>query len=238
MPQKGSRLQARDLRSGVDFTIDKNKKNLRKSRPVGVHGFETRPLHSFFPDYKGDLVIRPTDGILAKARSALVVCLGNTCRSPAAEGFLRKFTRHLGFRIESAGLNNYFSSAQPQSIKFVKELEAEDISNHKARRVTSQMVETFDLIIVMERYMKDTLIEEFPQLVDLPCKIFTLKESCAGLELSRDVDIEDPYMHSDQKYREIITEIRDCTRQFAGHWETAARGYASFHPSSRPYENL
>ncbi len=171
------------------------------------------------------IMVDPIGSILSRARSALVMCLGNTCRSPAAEGFLRKFTRQLGVRIESAGLNSYFTRAQPQSIKFVQELEGVDISSHEARRVTRQMVEAFDLIIVMERYMKDTLLEEFPILASLPGKVFTLKELCTGPEASGDVDIEDPYMHPDSMYREIIAEIRDCTRQFAGRWVAAARGH-------------
>jgi len=161
---------------------------------------------------------------LKKIKSMIFVCLGNTCRSPAAEGFTRKFARDAfppsqfeQLRIESAGLNHVFTGAQPQSIKFVKQLEGEDISHHVSRMITADMAEKTDLIVVMEAYMKDVIVANLPAVKNLQSKLFTLKELCPELHPAG-TDIEDPYMMPDENYLAIIEEIRKYTRGFVSRW--------------------
>ncbi|NMC05981.1 MAG: hypothetical protein GYA24_12265 [Candidatus Lokiarchaeota archaeon] len=170
---------------------------------------------------------------LKTIKSMLFVCLGNTCRSPAAEGFARKFARDLfptgTFKqlcIESAGLNHAFTGAQPQSIKYVKQLAGEDISGHKSRTITAPMAEQFDLIVVMETYMRDIIESQFPGIPALKSKLFTLKELCADELHPASMDIEDPYMMPDALYLENMAEIRDFTRCLVSRW-AAARKQAS-----------
>ena len=43
----------------------------------------------------------------------LMVCLGNICRSPLAEGIMRKLTKDQDFLIDSAGTANYHIGAAP-----------------------------------------------------------------------------------------------------------------------------
>jgi protein-tyrosine-phosphatase len=163
-------------------------------------------------------------------QSMLFVCLGNTCRSPAAEGLARKFARDAfppdafkRLRIESAGLNHAFTGAQPQSIRFVKQLSGEDISSHKSRTITESMAEQFDLIVVMETYMRDLIASQFPGISTLKAKMFTLKELCADELHPQSPDVEDPYMMPDAFYLENITEIRDFTRCLVSRWAAARK---------------
>jgi protein-tyrosine-phosphatase len=169
---------------------------------------------------------------LKNVKSMLFVCLGNTCRSPAAEGLARKFARDAfppalfeRLRIESAGLNHAFTGAQPQSIRFVKQLAGEDISGHRSRTITASMAKEFDLIVVMETYMRDSIASHFPDIPAIRSKVFTLKELCADELHPSSLDIEDPYMMPDAFYLEIITEIRDFARCLVSRW-TAARKLA------------
>ncbi len=167
---------------------------------------------------------------LKSVRSVVFVCLGNTCRSPAAEGLARKFARDAfppeafkGLRIESAGLNHAFTGAQPQSIRFVKQLAGEDISGHRSRTITDSMAEQIDLIVVMESYMRDAIASQFPGIPTIRSKTFTLKELCADEFHPSSPDIEDPYMMPDALYLEIITEIRDFARCLVSRWAAARR---------------
>ncbi len=167
---------------------------------------------------------------LKSVQSILFVCLGNTCRSPAAEGLAHKFARDAfppssfeRLRIESAGLNHAFTGAQPQSIRFVKQLTGEDISGHRSRTITASMAKEFDLIVVMETYMRDSLASQFPEIVAIKSKIFTLKELCADEFHPSNLDINDPYMLPDPFYLAIITEIRDYVQCIVSRWAVACR---------------
>ena len=167
---------------------------------------------------------------LKRVKSVLFVCLGNTCRSPAAEGLARKFARDsfppeafTRLRIESAGLNHAFTGAQPQSIRFVKQLVGEDIAGHKSRTITASMAEQFDLIVVMEAYMRDSIATQFSGVPNIRSKIFTLKELCADVLHPSSLDIEDPYMMPDAFYLENITEIQDFTRCLVSRWAAARK---------------
>lgn len=161
---------------------------------------------------------------LKNVKNVLVMCLGNTCRSPAAEGFIRRLAKERlpaamreNIDVWSAGLNSYFRTAQPSSVKFVLELAGEDISGHAAHEVSEEDVRRADVVIVMERYMKDRLLSRFSRVPELASKIITLKEG-AGFESG---DIEDPYMEGDIVYKAIISEILDDCTAFVENWVKA-----------------
>ena len=65
----------------------------------------------------------------------LMVCLGNICRSPLAQGILENKSTNLNIEIDSAGTASYHirRSPDPKSILVAKE-KGIDISNYKARK--------------------------------------------------------------------------------------------------------
>jgi protein-tyrosine phosphatase len=83
----------------------------------------------------------------------LMVCLGNICRSPLAEGILRHKCKqqNLDWEIDSAGTGKWHIGSQPdnRSIAIAKKYGI-DISNQKARSVNSNDYEYFDLIYAMD----------------------------------------------------------------------------------------
>jgi protein-tyrosine phosphatase len=82
--------------------------------------------------------------------SVLTVCVGNVCRSPVAEAALRKYCPNL--KVASAGLAA--PEGKPASSQMI-ELAAKDgldLTNHKARNLSSSLPERFDLILVMEEF--------------------------------------------------------------------------------------
>lgn len=85
---------------------------------------------------------------LQTPRKILVLCLGNICRSPMAEGFLK---RELPDRfVMSAGIAAMIGHpADPLSVRLMQE-HGIDISSHRAQNLTNWMVESADLILTME----------------------------------------------------------------------------------------
>ena len=85
----------------------------------------------------------------------LFVCMGNICRSPSAEGVMRHHLRKHGLadavQIDSAGTHNYHPDSPPDKrSQHHAMLRGYDISDLRARQITSQDFETFDLILTMD----------------------------------------------------------------------------------------
>lgn len=84
----------------------------------------------------------------------LFVCLGNICRSPLADGLLRRKVKEQGLAIEvdSAGTANYHVGEAPDSrmIATAKKF-GTDISFLRGRQFIKQDFHEFDLIYVMDQ---------------------------------------------------------------------------------------
>jgi protein-tyrosine phosphatase len=84
----------------------------------------------------------------------LVVCLGNICRSPMAEGILRKKIedRKLPFTIDSAGTADYHvgECPDPRAIQAAKSFGV-DISKLRGRQFNRKDFDEFDVIYAMDR---------------------------------------------------------------------------------------
>ncbi|MGB0254802.1 MAG: low molecular weight protein-tyrosine-phosphatase [Flavobacteriaceae bacterium] len=85
------------------------------------------------------------------ASKVLMVCLGNICRSPLAEGIFRHLADPKNFVVDSAGTANYHEGASPDSRSIaVAAKNGIDISNQKARQLTAGDLDDFDYILVMD----------------------------------------------------------------------------------------
>ncbi len=115
--------------------------------------------------------------------SILVVCTGNICRSPIAEGLLRaELARRFGDgtpHVTSAGTAGWEGSpATPEGVEAAAELGV-DISGHRARKVRGEMTREADLIVCMAGEHRDRLTIQLPELAG---RTFTLKELVRLLE--------------------------------------------------------
>jgi len=81
----------------------------------------------------------------------LMVCLGNICRSPLAEGILKSKTFLQNIEVDSAGTGNYHVGSLPdkRSIAIAKEYNL-DITNQRARQFTVEDFDEFDVIYAMD----------------------------------------------------------------------------------------
>ena len=82
----------------------------------------------------------------------LMVCLGNICRSPLAEGILQEKIKKAGlnWEVDSAGTNGYHVGEQPHHLsQKVAKLRGIDISCQRCRRFVKEDFERFDKIYAM-----------------------------------------------------------------------------------------
>src|SRR5688500_7666389 len=82
----------------------------------------------------------------------LFVCTGNTCRSPLAEALARSIAQRRGLtdvKISSAGINAWENSPASDGSVLVGMERQVDLTNHRARVLTPEIVSEADLIFVM-----------------------------------------------------------------------------------------
>ncbi len=92
----------------------------------------------------------------------LLVCMGNICRSPTAEGVLRCFIKNnnLGDKVEvdSAGTHGYHVGEAPDSrTQRAAAVRGYNLSQLRARKVARQDFDYFDLILAMDQSNLDNL---------------------------------------------------------------------------------
>ncbi len=140
----------------------------------------------------------------------LIVCTANICRSPVVEALLRdRLNRQEleDWTVESAGTWAMFErGASQNSIDVLQDWEGIDISQHRARMVTREMIEESDLIICMELGHAEALKVEFPKEAG---KIFLLSQMVENQEYN----IADPYGLPRPEYEVMVTEVRDLIDQ-------------------------
>lgn len=120
----------------------------------------------------------------------LMVCLGNICRSPLAEGLLASKLPQDLFFVDSAGTGNYHVGRQPDARSIATaEKNGLSIAQQRARQFTSRDFDTFDFIFVMDNSNYDDVIalaknESHKQKVDLILNTLFPGDN---------VDVPDPY---------------------------------------------
>lgn len=131
-----------------------------------------------------------------------MVCLGNICRSPLAEGILqdKAFKAGLNWRVESAGTNGCHVGDPPHQLsQKIAKLNDIDISQQRARRFVAQDFEIYDKIYALaEDVMYD--ISHISKNKFDGTKVDLLMNE---LYPDRNVDVPDPYYGGESGYHEV-----------------------------------
>jgi len=144
---------------------------------------------------------------MKKISKVLITCLGNTARSPAAEYLARDYAKKKGVDLifESAGFINAFSYMQPESQEYLN-AKGIDHSDFHPQIINRKLLEKQDLIITMEKSHVDEIRDNYPGVVAIDKKTFTLREFNGEKE---ELDIIDPYYESTNTYKKILRLIED-----------------------------
>ncbi|NCG04152.1 MAG: low molecular weight phosphotyrosine protein phosphatase [Bacteroidetes bacterium] len=140
----------------------------------------------------------------------LMVCLGNICRSPLAEGVFRHLSKGQDFEVDSAGTANYHTGAAPDSRSIaIAAKNGIDISNQKARQLTANDIATFDHILVMDEqnlqnaYALCTSAEQRAKIA--------LLTSASGHEATH---VPDPYYGDEKGFDFVFNLVHDCCKNW------------------------
>lgn len=136
----------------------------------------------------------------------LMLCLGNICRSPLAEGILKDKIKKAGltWQVESAGTNGYHTGEAPhrlsQKVSLKKGI---DISQQKSRQFVPEDFDSFDLIYAMAT----DVIEEMKQISKGkfdPSKVYLLQDE---LYPGANKEIPDPWYGQESGYHLVFDLI-------------------------------
>ncbi|WP_295002701.1 low molecular weight protein-tyrosine-phosphatase [uncultured Dechloromonas sp.] len=98
-------------------------------------------------------------------KSILTVCTGNICRSPAAEYFLRdRLARREAWQgvVQSAGVAALDGRAADETTQALMLERGIDLGGHRGRQLTVDILRKVDLVLVMEKYHRDALLDIDP----------------------------------------------------------------------------
>ena len=138
----------------------------------------------------------------------LFVCTGNICRSPTAEAVAIDTATRLGvtdrFAFDSAGIEGYHVGEPPDRRAIARgRLRGYDLSPLRARRVTRQDFEQFDLILAMDREHWHALQRLCPAEHRHKVEMFL-----RGSTTCQDLDVPDPYYGADRDF-DLVLEMRE-----------------------------
>lgn len=138
----------------------------------------------------------------------LLVCSGNTCRSPMAGAILRDLLaqragqRAATFVVETAGTDAYpGQQANAEAIAVMRE-QGLDLGGHLTRRLDAAMVAEADLILTMDRSHKQAVLRLHPRAAEKTFTLFEYAHSEPGK------DVEDPFGRGREVYRATAAELR------------------------------
>jgi protein-tyrosine phosphatase len=131
----------------------------------------------------------------------LMVCLGNICRSPLAEGILHAKLTEDNFFVDSAGTAGYHIGSQPdiRSVKVAKN-HFIDISKQKCRQFCVTDFDNFDYIYVMDMSNYRDIIALAPNENSKQKVHLILNE----LFPNENIEVPDPYYGGDDGFEQVF----------------------------------
>lgn len=153
-----------------------------------------------------------------KPFSVLFVCLGNICRSPAAEGVFTDFVKKRGldshFKIDSAGTINYHEGNQAdRRMRAASKRRGIEITSI-SRPIQSSDFRDFDLIVAMDEQNRQDILEAYnrwklrePLPEDAHKKV---KLMCSYCKTHEQAEVPDPYFGGQQGFEEVLDLLEDA----------------------------
>lgn len=136
-----------------------------------------------------------------------MVCLGNICRSPLAEGILKFKTDSSKVHVASAGTGNYHTGEQ--ACKNSRKIATDnllDISDHRARQFVVSDFENYDIIYVMDSNNYKNVMAIAPNK-DAAEKVKLILNEVFPED---NIDVPDPYKSSYFAFKNIYNMLNEA----------------------------
>ena len=154
--------------------------------------------------------VAPSDTSTVSTR-ILMVCTGNICRSPTAEGVLRAKLQRAGLQaqvlVESAGTQGFHSN-EPPDARAVRAAAQRgyQIGNLRARPMRPEDFATFDWLLAMDQSHMDWLLKRSPPQA---AGRITLLMSLALQHLGTQ-EVPDPYYGGPAGFEHVLDLVEDA----------------------------
>lgn len=135
-----------------------------------------------------------------------MVCLGNICRSPLAEGILQSKARKAGlnWQVDSAGTNGYHVGEAPHPLsQKVARLNGIDICDQRARRFVKEDMERYDKIYAMA----DDVIDDIRRIAKGRYDESKVELFLNELYPGKNASVPDPWYGEEPGYHEVYELI-------------------------------
>jgi protein-tyrosine phosphatase len=140
--------------------------------------------------------------------SVLFVCMGNICRSPAAEGVFRKLVTDAGredeFTIDSAGTIGYHSGGRADPRMRAAAAQRGYELQSIARRIHNDDFENFDLIVTMDDDNFDTVSAMHP---GSEARVIRICDYSTNRQIS---EVPDPYYGNEAGFFHVLDILEDA----------------------------
>ena len=143
----------------------------------------------------------------------LMVCWGNICRSPTAEGILRHLAQQRGVAVEvdSAGTSDEHRGSPPDR-RAVAEAARRgiDISDQRSRKIVQSDFDDFDLILTADDMVDSRVRRQAP--TGARAQIMRMTERLPDFD--RYPEVPDPYAGTPAEYREVYDLLERAMSEF------------------------
>ena len=140
----------------------------------------------------------------------LMVCLGNICRSPIAQGIMENYAPN-DWHIDSAGTSGWHATERPdtRSILIAKE-RGITIDQQRSRQVTVEDFEVFDIIFAMDSSNHSNLIQRAPDESAKNKVRLLLNEAYPG----ENRQVPDPYTGGQEGFSHVYELLEEAIQSF------------------------
>lgn len=131
-----------------------------------------------------------------------MVCLGNICRSPLAEGILQELAQKKGlhWQVESAGTNGYHNGEAPHPLsQKVANMHGIDISQQRSRKFIQEDITTYDIIYAMA----NDVLEDIQRIAGKKFSTEKVRLFLEELYPNERKDVPDPWYGNEDGYHKV-----------------------------------
>lgn len=147
--------------------------------------------------------------------SVLFVCLGNICRSPAAEGILRHLAKNedIDIDIESCGLGDWHAGSLPDERMREASKNRGFLLTSRAQKIKPEFFDRFDLIFVADQKVLNELYK-FAEKPEHKAKMHFITHFSTAF---KGQEIPDPYYQGEAGFEQVLDMLEDSCEGILAH---------------------